>query len=77
MIHNDHRSAVEALVETSDILTVEIVALQAETPHRETRIQIPLKVAEKKSSEVDSGPAPPSICTPPPSCPSPYVVHSG
>jgi len=33
MIHKDYRSAVDALIESIDILTKEIVTLKGETPH--------------------------------------------
>jgi len=62
MIHKDSRSAIDALVESIDILTEEIVAHKAETPHSETPTPIPFKVTENKPSRVDpiSRPPPPA-----------------
>lgn len=69
MIHQDHRSAIDALMESVDILSEEIVALKAETPRPEMPTPIPFKVAETKPLDVKPDPNPPlAMHPPPPAC---------
>jgi len=59
MIHQDCRSAVDAIMESVDILTEEIVALKAETPRPKMPTPIPFKVANTKPLDVRPDPKPP------------------
>jgi len=71
MIHQDYRSAVDALVESVNILTEEIVALKAETPRPERPPPIPFKVAETKPLNVKPDSKPPLATRLPPLAPTP------